>query len=113
MLEHLSQFIVIVVGPFLPTSTSRPPDVIHVMNETKAFPVFVVSSAFVYYTEHKLKNKIDGGLGTRLLHTTLMTETWLTVSYQNVYHSVYYKSKPNLQDAHKNLQCLALQIYLS
>ena len=52
--------------PLLPTSTSRPPDVIHVTGDSRTSPFFTCSSASVYYTEHKLKNKNGGGLGTRL-----------------------------------------------
>ena len=36
---------------------------------SQAFPVFRRSSASMYYTEHKPKNKNGGGLGTRLTST--------------------------------------------
>ena len=48
--------VVFECGPFPPTSTLHPPDVIHVMC-SQAFPNFHSSSTFVYYTEHKPKNK--------------------------------------------------------
>ena len=46
-------------------STSRPPDITHMMNETRPSPFFAVFH-FVYYTECKLKGKNGGGLGMRL-----------------------------------------------
>ena len=43
-------------GQCPPTSTSRPPDVIHVIGVPRPSP-FSCSSASMYYTEQKLKNK--------------------------------------------------------
>ena len=51
-----------------PMSTSRPPDVIHVIH-VPGLPHFRRSSISMYYTECKLKNKNGGDLGTRLLLT--------------------------------------------
>ena len=51
-------------------STSRPPDVTHVVDETRPSP-FLRSSASVYFTERKPKNENGGGLGTRLKLTNL------------------------------------------
>ena len=46
------------LDPSPPTSTLRPPDVIHVMG-VQALPCFLCSSA-LYYTERKPKNKKTG-----------------------------------------------------
>ena len=48
-------------------STSRPSDVIQVINEPRPSPFFTCSSTSVYYTERKPKNKNGGGLGMRLV----------------------------------------------
>ena len=45
------------LGTISTTSTSRPPDIIHIDMCSQAFPVFRRSSASVYYTERKPKNK--------------------------------------------------------
>ena len=54
------------VGPLPLASLSCPPDVTHVMDETRFSPFFSRSSTSVYYTERKPKNENGGGLGTRL-----------------------------------------------
>ena len=55
------QCVIFVVEPLLPMSTSRLPNVIHVMSETRPFLFFTVSSTSVYHTEHN-----RGGLEMRL-----------------------------------------------
>ena len=57
-LKQMIQCVVLAVGPFPPTSTSRLLDVIYVMNATRPS----LSSTAVCYCEHKQR-----GLGTRLL----------------------------------------------
>ena len=42
---------------------------------SQSFPIFCRSSASVYYTEHKSKNKNGGGLRTRLPHNHIMKTT--------------------------------------
>ena len=56
-LKKTIQCVVFAVGPLLPTSTLRPLDAIHVMNETRPSSFFAVSSTSVYNSERKPKNK--------------------------------------------------------
>ena len=52
------------LGPSPPTSTSRPPDIIHVIGVSRPSPfMFCHSSTSMCYTEHKAKNKNGEGLG--------------------------------------------------
>ena len=74
-LELTIQSVVFAVGPLPLTSTSRPPrihrtSVTHVMNETRPSPLFAVSSASVYYTERKPKNKKRGRPGNEATEYT-------------------------------------------
>ena len=48
-LEWMIQCVVFVVGPLLPTSTSRTPDIIYVLNEARPSPFFTMFSTFVLY----------------------------------------------------------------
>ena len=52
--------------PSPPTSTSRPPDVTHVINETRPSPFFALFRFRVLYWTQTEEQKNGGGLGTRL-----------------------------------------------
>ena len=53
-------------GPLPPKSNLHPPDIIHVISVPSPSPFFYCSSASMYYTECKPKNKSGGGLRMRL-----------------------------------------------
>ena len=68
MMKSSTLFHVFDGGPLPPTSTSRPPDIIHVIGVPRPSPGFFLrSSVAVHYTERKPKNENGGGLGTRLV----------------------------------------------
>ena len=66
-------------GPLPPTSTSRPPYVIHVISVLSPSPFFAaLPLPCTYYTECKAINKKQGGgggegLGTRLVKSNVCT----------------------------------------
>ena len=55
---------VLLIGYRPPTSTSRPPDVIHMIGVPRPSPFFALFS-FMYYTERKPKNKKRGRPGNK------------------------------------------------
>jgi len=62
-------------GPSPHTSTSRPPDVIHVIGVPRPSPLFCAAS--VYYTERKPKNKkrgMPGNEATKMIQKLFASE---------------------------------------
>ena len=57
--------------------------------EFPALPHFLCSSASMYYTEHKLKNKKWGGLGTRLkqVHINVLHVTYVGIESDDQLYS--------------------------
>ena len=75
-LERMILCIDFAIGPLLSTSTLRPPDVIHVMNEPRPYH-FSRSSVSVY---RKAKNKNGGVLAMRLLRDCFKDHFWTTMT---------------------------------
>ena len=71
-LKRVVQHIVFVVGPSPPTSTSCLTDVIHMVNDPRLSPFFVVLPlpCTILYANQRTKTK--GGLGTGLIQYSLV-----------------------------------------
>ena len=100
-------------------STSNPPDVIHrisVPRPSWLFADFRCSSASMYYTKRKPKNKIGGGLGMSLqcyipfvcyvfdIYVT-RSVSWFIVNYTSV------RVAQALPNKHHNIMKYCLKIY--
>ena len=65
-LKRMIQCVVFAVGPLPLTSFWCPPDITHMMDETRPSLFFLRSSASVYILNANRRTKNGGGLGTRL-----------------------------------------------